>query len=169
MSPFETHNFQRWLSPTGRPLMDDSNLLRFLGQVSFDSATDVFRTHLRGAVRQMIADVIAEEVTELCGGKHHPNESDCYRSGNRPGRVIYEGRRESVVRPRVRRRKDDGSSTKVTLSTYDAASDPSELKESIVLALTAGVSTRDVSKTQDRHWQTVGQKFVDQLRSPDLS
>lgn len=161
--------------------MNDSNLLQSLGQVSSDSASDVFRVHLRGAVRQMIADVISEEVTELCGGKHRPNESDFYRSGNSPGRVIYEGKRESVVRPRVRRKNGDGSSSEVRLSTYEAASNPEELQESIVSALVAGVSTRDVAKTQDkdtpgfsksnvsRHWQSVGHKFVDQLRSPDLS
>ena len=161
--------------------MNDSTLLQSLGQVSSDSASEVFRMHLRGAIRQMIADVMAEEVTEFCGGKHRPNDSDCYRSGNSPGRVIYDGKRESVVRPRVRRRNGDGSSTEVHLSTYEAACDSGQLQESIVLALMAGVSTRDVAKTQDkatpgysksnvsRHWQTVGHKFVDQLRGPDLS
>ena len=41
--------------------MNDSNLLQSLGQVSSDSASAVFRTHLRGVVRQMIADVMAED------------------------------------------------------------------------------------------------------------
>ena len=78
---------------------------RRLGKVSFESAGEVLRDHLRGMVRQMITDVIAEEVTELCGPKHQPTGGDMYRAGTAPGRVIYEGRREAVVRPRVRQRR----------------------------------------------------------------
>lgn len=181
MSPFEILNFQRRLQPTGRPLMNDSNVLQALGQVSSESASEVFRTHLRGVVRQMITDAMVEEVTELCGPKHHPADSDYFRAGSSPGRVIYEGKRESVVRPRIRRRKADGSTTEVQLATYEAASSTEQLRESIVSALVAGASTRDVAKTQDpstpgssksnvsRHWQAVGHKFVDQLRGQDLS
>ena len=47
--------------------MNDSNLLQTLGQVSSDEAGQIFRDHLRGFVREMISDVMASEVTELCG------------------------------------------------------------------------------------------------------
>ena len=88
--------------------MNDSNLLQTLGQVSSGSAGEVLRDHLRGLVRQMITDVIAEEVTELCGPKHQPTGGDLYRAGTAPGSVIYDGERESIARPRVRQKKDDG-------------------------------------------------------------
>ena len=104
----------------------------------------MFRDHLRGFVREMISEVIAPEVTELCGPK--PSNSEYVRAGSRTGRVFVEGERESVVRPRVRKRSDDGSSKEVVLATYDAARDPSQLKDSIVTALMHGVSTRDVEK-----------------------
>jgi len=161
--------------------MNESTLLQTLGQVSSESASEVFRTHLRGLVRQMITDVMAEEVTALCGDKHRPSDDAHIRAGSSPGRVIYEGRRVPVIRPRVRRQNDDGSTSEVVLSTYDAASCPDQLKESVVSALVAGVSTRDVAKTQDenapglsksnvsRHWKAVGHRFVDQLRGHDLT
>jgi transposase-like protein len=117
-----------------------------LGQVSEETAGSVFRDYLRGAVRGMICEAMAQEVTELCGGKHHPTEGEHFRAGSSPGRVLYEGEREEVVRPRVRRRESDGSSSEVLLSTYAAARCPRQLQESIVQALMCGVSTREVSQ-----------------------
>ena len=161
--------------------MNDSNLLQTLGQVSSGLAGEVLRDHLRGMVRQMITDVIAEEVTELCGPKHQPKGGGLYRAGTAPGSVMNDGQREPIRRPRVRQKNDDGSSQEVTLATYEAARCPEQLRDSITKALIAGVSTRDLATTQkeeapglsksnvSRHWQLVGHKFVDQLRSKDLS
>ena len=90
--------------------MNDSNLLQTLGQVSSDEAGQIFRDHLRGFVREMISDVMASEVTELCGPKHQPSSSQYVRSGSSSGRVLVDGERESVVRPRVRKYGEDGNS-----------------------------------------------------------
>ena len=74
-----------------------------------------------------------------------------------------------------------GSGHEVMLATYEAARCPEQLRNSITKALIAGVSTRDVATTQkgeapglsksnvSRHWQSVGHKFVDELRGKDLS
>jgi len=124
--------------------------------------------------------VMALEVDELCGPRHQPVGEEFYRAGNSPGRVIYEGQREAVVRPRVRRRQADGSSSETPLSSYQSAGNPAQLQASIVTALMAGVSTREIAKVQpnspgvgksnvSRHWQQVGHKFVEQLRDVDLS
>ena len=91
--------------------MDDCNVIESLGQVSKNEAGIIFRNFLRGGVRQLICEVMAEEVNELCGPKHHPNDSDCVRSGSSSGRVIAYGEREELVRPRVRR-KDKSSTNK---------------------------------------------------------
>jgi len=160
--------------------MDESNLLQSLGQVSAGDAAEIFRDHLRGCVRDMICEVMATEVTELCGPKHAPSGGEVFRSGSSPGRVIFEGQRENVVRPRVRERQANGSTSEVRLDSYESARNPQRLQASIVSALMAGVSTRDVKNVQpdphgtsksnvSRHWQQVGHKFVDQLRSRDLS
>ncbi len=160
--------------------MSESNLLQSLGQVSSAEAGAIFRDHLRGCVREMICEVMAAEVHELCGPKHSPAGDDIYRAGSSPGRVLVDGQREEVSRPRVRRRQTDGRSQEVSLATYQSACDPQQLQDSIVTALMAGVSTRDLKTVQpkspgvgksnvSRHWQNVGHQFVDKLRSPDLS
>jgi len=158
----------------------ESNLYQSLGQVSSEEAGQIFRDHLRGCVRQMISEVMAAEVNELCGPKHQPSDSDHFRAGSSSGRVLLDGEREAVVRPRVRKRIDRSNSEEVVLTTYQAARDPSQLQESIVTALMHGVSTRDVEKIKpnspgvgrsnvSRHWQSVGHKFVDELRGRDLT
>jgi len=158
----------------------ESNLYETLGQVSSSDAGQIFRDHLRGCVRQMICEVMAAEVDDLCGAKHQPSDSDHFRAGSSPGRVIVDGERESVVRPRVRKRSPDGGSEEAALASYRAACDPSQLQDSIVTALMHGVSTRDVEKVKpnspgvgrsnvSRLWQSVGHKFVDELRGRDLS
>lgn len=160
--------------------MDESSLLQSLGQVSVGEASEIFRDYLRGCVREMICEVMAAEVTELCGPKHSPSGGEVFRSGSSPGRVIFEGQREDVVRPRVRQREANGSTTEVPLASYESARHPERLQASIVAALRSGVSTREVKNVQpdpqgtsksnvSRHWQQVGHRFVAQLRDRDLS
>jgi len=160
--------------------MHDSILLQTLGQVSDSQVGEVFRTHLRGCVLRMISQVMAEEVTALCGAKHHPAGGEYFRSGSSSGRVLVDGEREEIVRPRVRRRRQGGETSEIKLETYQAASCPRELQQSIVTALVAGVSTREVARVQPRSpgvgksnvsrlWQSVGHKFVDELRGKELT
>ena len=112
--------------------MNESMLFQKLGQVSSEDAGQVLRSHLRGMALYMISEVMAREVTELCGPKHQPTVGDHYRSGTTGGRVIVEGQREEVIRPRVRQRSEDGKSTEVSLETYQAAKCPQQLHDSIV-------------------------------------
>jgi transposase-like protein len=160
--------------------MEDRNLFQMLGQVSGGEAALVFRDHLRGFVRKMICEVMASEVDELCGPKHQPAGGELFRAGSSSGRVLVDGDREEVMRPRVRKQQPDGSTSEVSLASYESASHPEELQASIVLALMAGVSTREISDVKPRSpsvsksnvsrlWQSVGHKFVDQLRGESLS
>ena len=71
-------------------------------------------------------------MNELYGPKHQPSDSDHFRAGSSSGRVLLEGERESLVRPRVRKRTGDTSSEEVVLSTYESARDPSQLQDSIL-------------------------------------
>jgi hypothetical protein len=52
--------------------------------------------------------------------------------------IRIDGRREKLVRPRVRRRTTTGATEEVTLSTYDIAKDPAQTEASIVAALKVG-------------------------------
>jgi putative transposase len=172
--------FRRLWGRQKETIMSEFNLLERLGQVSAGEAAVIFRDHLRGAALIMIADVMALEVEELCGPKHLPVGGDRYRAGSSPGRVIHEGRREEVVRPRVRQSESNGSSSEVTLESYRSAGNPDELQASIISALMAGVSTREVKRIQpgapgvgrsnvSRYWQKAGANFVEELRGRDLA
>jgi len=160
--------------------MTDCNIFETLGQVSSREAASVFRDFLRGSVRQMICEVMASEVTELCGPKHRPNDSGYVRAGSSPGRVLVDGQREEVVRPRIRQEDANGVQQEVNLGTYQAAGDPEQLTALIIQALASGVSTREIKNVKpdspgvsksnvSRHWQQVGHKFVDEFRGRDLS
>src|SRR6056297_2058351 len=164
----------------GETIMNEVSLLRSLGQVSASETGEVFRAFLRGHVREMISEVMAAEVTELCGPKHAPSPGDHYRAGSSPGRVLVDGEREEVVRPRVRCQDDQGASHEVELATYRVAKDPTQLQAQIMQAIIAGVSSRSARELKpnfpgvgrsnvSRLWQETGAKFIDQLRSKELS
>ena len=90
--------------------MDQSSVLRSLGQIDSSEAGRVFREFLRGQVRESLVSIMAAEVRGLCGPKYHPApDADCRRAGTAEGVVLIEGRREEVVRPRVRRSKGTAS------------------------------------------------------------
>ena len=159
--------------------MNEVNRLESLGQVSSSQAGQVFRDFLRGHVREMICEVMAAEVTELCGPKHHPSSQDHFRAGTSTGRVLVEGDQEEVVRPRVRKRAADGTSREVELVSYKAAKDPQQLQAQIVQAIVSGVSSRAIEENHpkspglkrssvSRLWRETGKKFVDEVRGKDL-
>ncbi|AMV34967.1 Transposase, Mutator family [Pirellula sp. SH-Sr6A] len=159
--------------------MNEVSLLQSLGQVSASETGEIFRAFLRGHIRQMICEVMAAEVTELCGPKHDPSSSDLYRAGSASGRVLLEGDREEVVRPRVRQKSSDGTSCEVELASYRAAKDPQQLQAQIVQAIVSGVSSRAIEEIKpnspgvkrssvSRLWQEAGSRFVERLRGKDL-
>lgn len=159
--------------------MDGHSVLELLGQVSSSQAGQVFRDFLRGSVRRMICEVMAAEVSELCGQKHNRNGGSIYRAGSATGRVLVEGEREEVVRPRVRQRQADGSSKEVQLESYASANDPQQLEAHVMQALMSGVSTRRMAEVMpkspsvsrssvSRLWQEAGSRLVDELRGRDL-
>jgi len=73
--------------------MNEVGLLQALGQVSASQRAEIYRDFLRGHVSEMVCEVMAAEVTELCGLKHSPSPSDHYRAGSSPGCVLVEGER----------------------------------------------------------------------------
>ena len=160
--------------------MDQCSLIELLGQASASEAGEAFRQFLRGGVRQMFLDVMAAEVGELCGVKHHPIGEVAYRrAGSAPGSILWEGNRDKVQRPRVRRQKQDGRSEEVRLRTYESARQPGQLHAIIVRSLIAGVSGREMKEVHpesspaskssvSRLWAKAGAKLVGELRTRDI-
>lgn len=161
--------------------MDQFSELRRLGQIDSGEAGEIFREFLRGKVRESLVNIMAEEVAELCGPKHRPSrDAECRRAGSAKGAVLHEGRREEVVRPRVRRTHGDGATEEVRLATYESAKESGQLDAMLVAALMAGTSGREMqcvhpgspktSKSSvSRLWAKEGAKLVAELRDRDIA
>lgn len=172
-----------------------------------ESAAEEFREWMRGQARAALCAVVAEEVRVLCGPSYRPwsgarsggagepggdacagadgSSSTCYRAGSAPSSVFVDGRRESMRRPRVRRREetDDGEYTEreVTLQSWKLAQDPEEWEEAMMRAILCGVSTRDMARLRpeelrgesksslSRLWQRKAGELAREMAEADLS
>jgi transposase-like protein len=161
----------------GRETLDAQDTL---GALDLSDVATGFRSFLRTIVRELLVNVMAEEAASLCGQKYKPKDSQHYRAGSAPGYVLFEGNRENVRRPRVRKKHPDGRTEETPLLTYTLAQDPSELHEQILRALLAGVPSREqktlhapatpgLSKSEvSRLWIKEGARILDEFRSRDI-
>jgi putative transposase len=160
--------------------MDEYDVARLLMQADAEDVGVVFRDWMRGMARRTVLRVFEAETQALCGALYRPEEgSPCYRSGSAPGMVLHEGRKEEVRRPRVRRRKEDGKTEEVRLSSYEAAQEPGHLEAMLLRALGAGVSTRgqkgvypdspsNSKSSVSRLWRREGARMLEEFRARDL-
>jgi putative transposase len=159
--------------------MDKYEVAKQLMQVETMEGSAFLRDWMRGQVRQTFLRVMEAEVDSLCGAMHRPEkDSGFYRAGSAPGAVLAEGRKVKVNRPRVRRRKTDGSE-EVNLSTYEAGREPGDLEDMFLRALCAGVSTREQKNVHpeaqgnsrsniSRLWEREGEKMLEEFRTRDI-
>lgn len=150
-------------------------------QELFLDSAEALRGHIRNQVRQALQQVFEEEIRGLCGEHYHPASNEHYRAGSAPSYVMIEGHRESMPRPRVRRRLSDGSSKEVDLKSWKLAQDTDEWEAAMVRATLCGVSTRSVPSLREsevrgesrsslsRLWQRKSIELVEQMQQSDLS
>ena len=159
--------------------MNDRTIAAALGQVAAADAGNVFRDWLRGEIHSLVAQLMAEEVTALCGDTYHPEVGACHRrSGSAKTSLRVDGSLSQFKRPRVRRKTDAGTE-EVHLSSLTAVRDADDLRDQILRAVAVGVSSRDqqilrpdatVSRSAvSRAWVIEGRKYVEQLRQRDVT
>lgn len=91
--------------------MSKAEVIEGLYQAESSEAGQMLRYYLREQVRGAVLEIVEEEISSLCGTKHHPkSESPFSRAGSSPSKVYCQGKPEAMNRPRVRRQKTDGSS-----------------------------------------------------------
>jgi putative transposase len=147
-------------------------------QAEAASGRDIFMNVLRDSLRAAAEQMLAEEVNALCGESHRPEAGAQYRrAGSEIGTCHAQGRREAIVRPRVRKRVGDGTEREHVLTSYAAMREPANNAISVVTALGAGMSTRSqawasegvMSKTAaSRHWIEATAAKIGELRERDL-
>ena len=160
--------------------MEKVTLLNALSQVGSQEAGEIFRSFLREIVRTSYVEVMLEEVSALCGPRHKPDKSsEYYRSGSAPGICKVDGHEERIIRPRVRKKENTGS-REVLLDSYSVSRNGDEIKNALLRALSAGISSRDqrrlypnisgIGKSSvSRLWVKEGLKCIEKLRGRELS
>lgn len=150
-------------------------------QELFLDSAQALRGHIRSQVRQALQQVFEEEIRGLCGRHYQPDSDDHYRAGSAPSYVMVEGQRESMPRPRVRRRGQQGDSEEVQLKSWKLAQDTDEWEAAMMRAILCGVSTRKVPALRasevagesrsslSRLWQRKSIELVEQMQQSDLS
>lgn len=138
-----------------------------------------FMTLLRDSLRATAERMLEDEVNALCGESHRPGVGAQYRrAGSESGTCYAEGRRETILRPRVRKQVGDGTEREHVLASYRAIREPGNNAAAVVTALRAGMSTRSqawanegvMSKTAaSRHWIAATAAKIAELRERDLS
>jgi len=139
---------------------------------------EIFMTLLRDSLRTTAEEMLREEVEQLCGRSHWPEPAAEYRrAGSESGACYAGGRREVLLRPRVRRRGSNGIEREHVLTSYQAMRAPGNNASAVVKALGAGMSTRSqewasegvMSKTAaSRHWIEATAANIARLRERDL-
>ena len=147
-------------------------------QAAAEENRDLFMTLLRDSLRTVAEQMLLDEVSALCGPSHYPQSGAIYRrAGTEAGVCHAEGRRDAILRPRVRRRGADGGEREHVLSSYEAMRHPANNAAAVVTALRGGMSTRSqawasegaMSKSAaSRHWIEATAAKVAELRERDL-
>lgn len=157
------------------------------GKLSFEvqeepSLLDIGLTEwLAQLARKALMQAIKTEVENLCGSAYSRDGGrQYYRAGSTTGSVNL-GRRETLVRPRVRVLTECGGSKEVALETWQKARDVDEFQDAIMRGVLCGVSTRNMAElTPDdlrgksssqvsRIWQEKAAELVRAMQESDLS
>ena len=96
-----------------------------LAQAPAVANQELFMTLLRDSLRTVAEQMLLEEVAALCGPSHYPLSGATYRrAGSESGTCHAGGRREAIIRPRVRKLAGDGTEVEHVLASYAAMRTP---------------------------------------------
>ena len=95
------------------------------------------------SLRVKAEEMLAEEVNALCSESHRPETGAQYRRGGSESGTCYAaGRREPILRLRVRKQVGNGTEPEHVLASYAPMRRPGNNAAAVVTVLGAGMSTR---------------------------
>ena len=135
----KTYQTSRAEASSGREVVVPQTATIALGEIA-ESAKEGLLALAVGAGLQVMAAMLAESVTAVCGpkGRHDPDRVG-YRHGSQDGSVTLGGRRVPVRRPRVR--AADGSG-ELPVPAYELFTGTEVLGRMAMERMLAGLSTR---------------------------
>lgn len=161
--------------------MDSMELFQLVMQADSKDYAQVMEEFFVGAERFSMVEAMIAEVQSLCGPSHQRgNDSEFLRAGSAPGGFFGMKSYQEIVRPRVRRKEEGGTSSEVRLKTYEAGRSGDGLRKAILAAIVCGVPSRKAarvvgserfsSKSEvSRLWQQKGAEYLEKLRGRNLS
>lgn len=145
-------------------------------QAGIEDFKNVFQDQMRAMVRQGILDMIAQEVTDLCGVSHRENGGIYRRAGSEPVTIRTTSGKESISKRRVRAMQENGMEREVRLNTYEEIRRSKGLFDQILEGMTHGVSSSGVGKmtgsskgTVATAWKARSNELLTAFRARDLT
>lgn len=153
---------------------EDSGWLALEAQLPLEQIVAKAREDIEAFAAELGLIVIRRVMEEEIQQKLGPwGKQSVYRHGSQPGYVVYNGRKVSLERPRLRSRED----REVPLSSYGAFQKNGKMQQAVARQLTRQCSTRDYQGAIDsclkgygikrssvsRHWKAATAKEMEQL------
>jgi len=145
-------------------------------QAGIEDFKGVFQDRIRTMVRQGILDLIAQEVTDLCGEIHRPNGGIYQRAGTEPVTIKTSSGKERIAKRRVRVMQADGTKCEVVLNSYDEIRRSKGIFDEILEGMTHGTSSAGVGRmtgtskgTVATAWKARSNELLTAFRARDLS
>ena len=145
-------------------------------QAGIEDFKGVFQDRIRAMVRQGLLDLIAQEVTDLCGEIHRPNGGIYSRAGTEPVTIKTSSGKESIAKRRVRVMQEDGTKCEVVLNSYEEIRRCKGVFDEILEGMTHGTSSAGVGRmtgtskgTVATAWKVRSNELLTAFRARDLS
>jgi hypothetical protein len=145
-------------------------------QVGIEDFKGVFQDRIRTLVRNGLLDLIAQEVTDLCGSSQHPDGGIFRRAGSEAVTIRTTSGKEKIAKRRVRAMQEDGTEREIRLNTYEEIRSARGLFDEILEGMCHGASSSGVGKmtnmskgTVARAWKERSNELLTAFRARDLS
>ena len=145
-------------------------------QAGIEDFKGVFQEQIRTMVRNGLLDLMAQEVTDLCGRSQHPEGGIFRRAGTEAVTIRTTSGKEKIAKRRVRAMQEDGSEMEVRLNTYEEIRSARGLFDEILEGMCHGASSSGVGKMTDmskgtvaRAWKERSNELLTAFRARDLS
>jgi transposase-like protein len=145
-------------------------------QAGIEDFKGIFQGQVRTLVRQGLLDLIAREVTDLCGEIHRPDAGIYRRAGTEEVTIRTSSGKEVIAKRRVRALQADGTEREVRLNTYEEIRRSKGIFDEILEGMTHGASSSGVGKmtgtskgTVAKAWKVRSNELLTAFRTRDLT
>jgi len=145
-------------------------------QAGIEDFKGIFQGQVRTLVRQGLLDLIAREVTDLCGEIHRPDDGIYRRAGTESVTIRTTSGKEIIAKRRVRALQEDGTEREVRLNTYEEIRRAKGIFDEILEGMTHGASSSGVGKmtgtskgTVAKAWKVRSNELLTAFRTRDLT